>query len=62
LTYENDIKNIQEKLEKSIEKQDYFLAAELKKQLEELKRSMKNVKNKNSLPVHLRPEVTREDI
>lgn len=53
---------VQEKIEKAIEKQDYFQAAELKEQEEKIKATMKSLRLKNTLPEHLRPNVTFEDI
>lgn len=53
---------VQEKIEKAIEKQDYFQAAELKEQEEKIKAHMKTLRMKNTLPVHLRPTVSIEDI
>ena len=53
---------VQEKIEKAIEKQDYFQAAELKEQEEKIKAHMKTLRMKNTLPVHLRPTVTIHDI
>lgn len=53
---------VQEKIEKAIEKQDYFQAAELKENEEKIKATMKSLRLKNTLPEHLRPTVTFEDI
>ena len=53
---------IQAKIEKAIEKQDYFQAAELKEQEEKIKVAMKSLRLKNTLPEHLRSVVTLEDI
>lgn len=59
---EEKLLGIQEKIEKAIEKQDYFQAAELKEQEEKIKAHMKTLRMKNTLPEHLRPAVTLEDI
>lgn len=53
---------VQGKIEKAIEKQDYFQAAELKEQEEHIKAEMKTLRMKNTLPEHLRPTVSLEDI
>lgn len=53
---------VQEKIEKAIEKQDYFQAAELKEQEEKIKAHMKTLRMKNTLPEHLRPTVDLADI
>jgi ATP-dependent Clp protease ATP-binding subunit ClpC len=45
------------KIEKAIEKQDYFEAAELKKQQEKLKKDLLAVRKTVALPSHLRPTV-----
>lgn len=54
---EDDIKKIDSKIEKAIEKQDYFSAAELKKQQESLKQELLTVRKTVALPSHLRPTV-----
>lgn len=59
---EDHIKGIQKKIEKAIEKQDYFKAAELKEQEEELKTKLKTLRQQHSLPKHLRPTVEVEQI
>lgn len=53
---------VQLKIEKAIEKQDYFQAAELKEQEEKIKTAMKGLRMKNVLPEHLRPTVSLQDI
>ncbi|HMT01199.1 MAG TPA: ATP-dependent Clp protease ATP-binding subunit [Candidatus Absconditabacterales bacterium] len=60
--YEADLEVIHVKLEKAIEKQDYFGAAELKEEEENIKKLMKTVRNKKNLPAHLRPEINKNDI
>lgn len=62
LKVEETIKQIQKKIEKAIEKQDYFKAAELKEQEEELKTKLKTLRQQHSLPKHLRPTVEVEHI
>lgn len=59
---EEKLMAVQEKIEKAIEKQDYFQAAELKEQEEKIKAEMKQLRMKNTLPEHLRPTVSVEDI
>lgn len=62
IKYETDLQIIHEKLEKAIEKQDYFSAAELKEEEESIKKLMKTVRTKKNLPAHLRPEINKNDI
>lgn len=59
---EEKLLGVQEKIEKAIEKQDYFQAAELKEQEEKIKAHMKTLRMKNTLPEHLRPTVHVTDI
>ncbi|USN57069.1 MAG: ATP-dependent Clp protease ATP-binding subunit [Candidatus Peribacteria bacterium] len=54
---EEKIAKIDAKIEKAIEKQDYFEAAELKKQQEALKKDLLTVRKTVALPPHLRPTV-----
>ncbi len=54
---EQKVKDIQSEIEACIEKQDYFKAAELKDAEEEYKKELKVIRNKNSLPKHLRASV-----
>ncbi len=59
---EEKLLGVQEKIEKAIEKQDYFQAAELKEQEEKIKAHMKTLRMKNTLPEHLRPTVSVFDV
>lgn len=54
---ENKIEKMKVQIEKAIERQDYFKAAELKDKEEEMKKKLKTVRSQNSLPKHLRPQV-----
>jgi ATP-dependent Clp protease ATP-binding subunit ClpC len=56
------IEEIQEKIEKAIEEQNYFLAAELKEKEEELKINIQKIRNTKSIPAHLRPSINPTDI
>lgn len=59
---EHQVKVIQSKIEKAIENQDYFAAAELKEKEEEYKKKMLSLRSQNTLPKHLRPSIAKEDI
>jgi len=59
---EQRILKIQKDIEQSIEKQDYFKAAELKEEEEELKKKMKGMRQQHALPKHLRPTVEVDNI
>jgi ATP-dependent Clp protease ATP-binding subunit ClpC len=59
---EESIGSIKKKIEQAIDKQDYFVAAELKEKEEELKKKLKSLRQSQSLPKHLRPIVTLLDI
>ncbi len=54
---EKKIERLQESIQFSIEKQDYFKAAEQKDREEELKKQLTEMRNKNTLPEHLRPRI-----
>jgi ATP-dependent Clp protease ATP-binding subunit ClpC len=54
---EKSIQGMQKRIEKAIEKQDYFKAAELKEEEEEMKKKLKGMKQQQTLPKHLRPTV-----
>jgi ATP-dependent Clp protease ATP-binding subunit ClpC len=56
------IESLQQKIEKSIEKQDYFQAAEYKEKEEDLKKKLKNMRQQNALPKHLRPVITEQHV
>jgi len=59
---EDRIKSTQKKMEKAIEKQDYFKAAEYKEQEEKLKEKLKGMRQQTALPKHLRPVITSTNI
>jgi ATP-dependent Clp protease ATP-binding subunit ClpA len=59
---EKQIAAVHKKIEKAIEKQDYFKAAEHKETEEALKQKLIDLKQKSTLPKHLRPVVTKEHI
>jgi len=59
---ELDIQEIQKKIETAIEKQDYFGAASLKEQEENIKKNMLLMRNQKNIPTHLRPSIKKEDI
>lgn len=57
LQIEQQIKTVKKQIEKAIEKQDYFKAAELKEKEEELKKQLKSMRQQQTLPRDLRPTV-----
>ncbi len=59
---ESKLQQVQKKIEEAIVSQDYFRAAELKKEEDKLKAKLKNYRSSNILPPQLRPTVTSEDI
>lgn len=59
---EKKIESIQRKIEESIEKQDYFGAAEFKEKEEEIKKEMHIMRTQKNIPTHLRPIIQKEDI
>lgn len=54
---EKKIEKLQERIQTSIEKQDYFKAAELKDKEEEMKKQLSEMRSQHTLPDHLRPKV-----
>ena len=54
---EKKITTMQKDIEKSIEKQDYFKAAELKEKEEAMKKKLKGMRQQHTLPKHLRPTI-----
>ncbi len=54
---EKKIKNMQKQIEKAIEKQDYFKAAELKEQEETMKTHIKTLRQRQTMPKHLRKTI-----
>jgi ATP-dependent Clp protease ATP-binding subunit ClpA len=59
---EKKIQTIESKIEKAIENQDYFAAAELKEQEEALKKELHNIRNHKNIPTHLRSTIDAKDI
>jgi len=59
---EKQLEEIQKSMEKAIQEQDYFIAAELKEKEDEIKQNLKTLRAKNNLPKHLRPDVLSDDI
>lgn len=59
---EKKIEDIEKKIEKAIENQDYFGAAELKEQEEALKKELNTIRSHTNIPVHLRSEIDAKDI
>lgn len=59
---ENSLATLAKKIEHAIEKQDYFAAANHKQQEEAIKAQMKQMRMQNTLPEHLRPTITKEDV
>jgi len=56
------IKKVEKEIEQAIDSQDYFKAAELKEKQEKLKKDMLNIRNSKNIPMHLRPEINKNDI
>ena len=61
-TYEETLAKLQKKIEESIEKQDYFGAAELKDKEEQIKTNMNKIRTSKNIPTHLRPVIDAVDI
>jgi hypothetical protein len=59
---QKQIEDMQTKIEEAIEKQDYFLAAELKEKEEKIKLNMQKIRTTKAIPTHLRPIITPTDI
>lgn len=59
---EKQLEDIQKSMEKAIQEQDYFIAAELKEKEDSIKQNLKTLRTKNNLPKHLRPDVLSDDI
>lgn len=62
LKLQKRITGLEGKIQKAIEKQDYFKAAEYKEQEEKLKKELKWMRQQNALPKHLRPKITQQHI
>lgn len=59
---EKKIEKIQKQIEDAIENQDYFSAAELKAQEEELKKALQKIRSNKNIPMNLRSIISAEDI
>jgi ATP-dependent Clp protease ATP-binding subunit ClpC len=59
---EKEIEEIHQTIEKVIKDQDYFKAAELKQQQEDLKKKLTQVRQQHTLPRHLRPTIDESNI
>ena len=59
---EKEIESIQKKITKAIENQDYFTAADLKEKEENLKQKLQSIRNKSTIPTHLRSTIDAKDI
>jgi len=59
---EKKIKKIEQQIEKAIDAQDYFAAAELKEQEEKLKKELQSIRSHKNIPTHLRSEIDAKDI
>ena len=59
---EKEIESIQKKITKAIENQDYFTAADLKEKEENLKQKLQSIRNKSTIPTHLRSMIDAKDI
>lgn len=59
---EKKIKKVELQIEKAIDAQDYFAAAELKEQEEKLKKELQNIRSHKNIPTHLRSEIDAKDI
>jgi ATP-dependent Clp protease ATP-binding subunit ClpC len=56
------LKKIETDIEKAIDKQDYFKAAELKEEEEAIKKDMRKIRNTKNLPLHLRLSIETQDV
>ena len=56
------IEAIQKEIEKAIENQDYFSAAELKEEEQALKKELQKIRSNKNIPAHLRSVIEPEDI
>ena len=59
---EKKIEKIQKKIENAIENQDYFSAAELKNEEEELKKELQKIRSNKNIPINLRSTIESSDI
>ena len=61
-TINKEITLLHKKIEKAVAAQDYFVASELREQIQKLKDSLRVVRSSKSMPMHLRPVVEVADI
>lgn len=59
---EKEIDILEKKIQRAIESQDYFLAANLKEEEQKLKEELANIRSNKNIPLHLRPLISAEDI
>lgn len=59
---EKKVEKIQKQIEDAIENQDYFSAAELKAQEEQLKKELQKIRSNKNIPMSLRSVISAEDI
>lgn len=59
---EKEIEHIEEEIEKAIENQEYFIAAELKEKEESLKKELNQIRMNKNIPTYLRSEIDAKDI
>ncbi len=59
---EKEIEEIEMKIEKAIENQEYFIAAELKEKEENLKKELNQIRMNKNIPTYLRSEIDAKDI
>jgi len=59
---EKKINKIKDQIEKAIENQDYFQAAELKEQEEKAKQEIFKIRSKKNVPTHLRATIDDTDV
>ncbi len=63
--YKDNIKKLEKlekKLEQVIQNQDYFAAAEIKKEQDTIKKELQHISTGKNLPMHMRPIVEKSDI
>jgi len=59
---ENNIKNLENKIEEAVTEQDYFTAADLKEEIKKIKWEIHNLQSLSDTPKDLRENITSEDI
>jgi ATP-dependent Clp protease ATP-binding subunit ClpC len=56
------IENIEKKIEKAVQEQNYFTAADLKEEIGEIKSKIHALQSSSDIPKELRENITEEDI